>query len=88
MKNNIKNSWCKNPECKDYLIIDNENIVIKEYKGKNARALLKCKTCGKCFSDGIKWMKEQILKQNVPELRNADGTYGQWGTSGINNQNK
>ena len=38
--------------------------------------------------EGAKWMKEQILNQNIPELRNADGTYGQWGTSGINNQNK
>jgi hypothetical protein len=24
----------------------------------------------------------------MPELRNADGTYGSWGTSGNDNQNK
>jgi predicted proteasome-type protease len=33
---------------------------------------------------------EEYYKQNfnqMPELRNADGTYGSWGTSGNDNQN-
>ena len=34
---------------------------------------------------------EEYYKQNfnqMPELRNADGTYGSWETSGNDNQNK
>lgn len=44
-------------------------------------------------ADGFPEMTEEdhlnLVKEcfNVPELRNADGTYGQWGTNGIS-QNK
>ena len=43
--------WCWQKECPDYGKMDAGNIVLKERCGKDYRALLKCKTCGHCFSE-------------------------------------
>lgn len=47
----VSEFWCWNEECSDYGKKDQGNIRVKEYKGKNQRALLLCKTCGRCFSE-------------------------------------
>jgi transposase-like protein len=43
--------WCWNTECSDYGKKDHGNIVLKDRKGKNKFAILRCKTCNKCFSE-------------------------------------
>jgi hypothetical protein len=43
--------FCWNKVCPDYGINNQGNIVLKEKYGKNNHALLKCKTCTKCFSE-------------------------------------
>jgi len=43
--------FCWNKDCTDYGIKNQGNIVLKERYGKNNHALLKCKTCKKCFSE-------------------------------------
>lgn len=47
----LSSHWCWNKECQDYGVKGKGNIVFKEWKGKNKRALLRCRTCGKCFSE-------------------------------------
>jgi len=43
--------WCWQKDCPDYGKMDAGNIVLKERGGKDNRALLKCKTCRRCFSE-------------------------------------
>lgn len=47
----IEKFWCWNKKCPNYGKKGKGNIFIKEWKGKNQRALLMCKTCKKCFSE-------------------------------------
>jgi transposase-like protein len=48
---NIRNLGCLNKKCPDYGKRGNGNIYLKEYRGKDRRALFKCKTCNKCFCE-------------------------------------
>ena len=66
----IKECMCWNEACSDYGKKGNGNIVIKERKGKNQRALLKCKTCNKCFceSHGTPFFG---IKTPIPEIARA-----------------
>jgi transposase-like protein len=43
--------WCWQNDCIDYGKKGAGNIVLKERYGKDNRALLKCRTCGHCFSE-------------------------------------
>ena len=43
--------WCPWKNCKDYGRTGRSNIIIKEKFGKEERYLLKCRTCGHCFSE-------------------------------------
>jgi len=43
--------WCLNEECTDYGERGKGNIVLKEKYGKKGWCLLRCKTCGHCFSE-------------------------------------
>lgn len=43
--------WCWQKDCTDYGKKGAGNIVLKERYGKDNRALLKCRTCGHCFSE-------------------------------------
>ena len=47
----LSNYWCWQEDCPDHGKTCTGNIVLKERYGKDNRALLKCKTCGHCFSD-------------------------------------
>lgn len=47
----LSNYWCWQADCPDHGKTCAGNIVLKERYGKDNRALLKCKTCGHCFSD-------------------------------------
>ena len=47
----VSDFWCWNEECPDYGKKGQGNIRFKEYKGKCQNALLRCKTCGRCFSE-------------------------------------
>ncbi len=47
----LANYWCYNKGCPDYGRRNLGNIVIKEHYGTQDRALLKCRTCGHCFSE-------------------------------------
>jgi len=53
MKSNLELSkfWCWQKDCSDYGKTGIGNIVLKERYGKDNRALLKCRTCGHCFSE-------------------------------------
>ena len=48
---NLQDHSCCHEGCPDYGKRGLGNIVIKERYGKNDRALLKCRTCGHCFSE-------------------------------------
>lgn len=48
---NLLDFWCWYEDCPDYGKKELGNIVLKERYGKNNRALLKCRTCGHCFSE-------------------------------------
>ena len=48
---NLSKFWCWQKDCPDYGKMDSGNIVLKERCGNDNRALLKCKTCGHCFSE-------------------------------------
>jgi len=50
-KRDLSGFWCWHSDCPDYGKKCSGNIVIKEYYGKNDTALLKCRTCGHCFSE-------------------------------------
>ena len=43
--------WCWYEGCPDYGKKDAGNIIFKERYGRNNTALLRCKTCGHCFSE-------------------------------------
>jgi hypothetical protein len=43
--------WCWQKDCPDFGKKGAGNIVLKERYGKDNRALLKCRTCGHCFSE-------------------------------------
>jgi len=65
---NLSDYWCHHEGCQDYGIRDKGNIVVKERYGKNDRALLKCRTCGHCFSEtrgtiffGLSTSDEEVL---------------------------
>jgi transposase-like protein len=61
--------WCPRKDCKDYGKTGKGNIIIKEKYGKEERYLLKCRSCGHCFSEtrgtaffGLHLPKEEILR--------------------------
>ena len=71
MYSNIKISeyWCPNEECSDYEKRSEGNIVLKEKYGKKDQSLLRCKTCGHCFSEtrgtiffNLATPKEEVLR--------------------------
>lgn len=69
--------WYKG--CPDYGKKGAENIVFKERYGNNDTALLRCKTCGHCFSENrgtpffnLNTPKEQVLR--VLELLSEKGS--------------
>ena len=75
---NIKEFGCWNKDCPDFGKRGNGNILVKEVRGKNQRALLKCKTCNKCFCEthgtpifGLKTPMNEIANALVliPKLR-------------------
>jgi transposase-like protein len=43
--------WCPRKDCTDYGKTGKGNIIIKEKYGKEERYLLKCRSCGHCFSE-------------------------------------
>ena len=43
--------WCWHEDCPDYGKKGAGNIALKGRYGKNSTALLRCKTCGHCFSE-------------------------------------
>jgi transposase-like protein len=47
----LSDFWCWHKDCPDYGKKGSRNIVLKEFYGKNNTALLKCRTCGHCFSE-------------------------------------
>jgi transposase-like protein len=66
---NLVDYWCCHEDCSDYGKREIGNIVIKERYGKNNRAMLKCRTCGHCFSEtrgtiffGLNTPDEEVLK--------------------------
>ena len=69
--------WCWNDECPDHGKKGKGNIVLKERYGKLQNALLKCRTCGHCFSETrstvffrLKTPREEILRTMalIPEM--------------------
>ena len=50
-KFNGEKLYCRNRKCPNYGKKGNGNIILKEFKGRNKRALLMCKICKKCFSE-------------------------------------
>lgn len=66
---NLINYWCYHEGCPNYGKRGIGNIVIKEHYGKNNRAMLKCRTCGHCFSEtrgtifyGLNTPDDEVLK--------------------------
>ena len=47
----VSTFWCWHQSCPDYGKKGAGNIILKERYGKNDIALLRCKTCGHCFSE-------------------------------------
>jgi hypothetical protein len=75
---NANEYGCWNRDCPDFGKTGKGNILIKEIRGKNHRALLKCKTCNKCFCEthgtpffGLKTPMYEIANTLllIPELR-------------------
>jgi transposase-like protein len=67
MENNNIKKGCINKECPDFGKIDNGNLSIRREVGKNKIKMLRCKTCGKEFSErngtplfGLKISPEKI----------------------------
>jgi len=61
--------WCPREDCRDYGKTRKDSIIIKEKYGKEERYLLKCRTCGHCFSEtrgtaffGLHAPKEEVLR--------------------------
>jgi len=67
---NVSEFWCWNKKCPDYGKKGKGNIIPKERYGKHKHILLlKCKTCGHCFSENrgtvffqLKTPKEKVLR--------------------------
>jgi len=79
----VSRYWCPNRECPDYGEKGRRNIVLKEKYGKEERWLLKCKTCGHCFSEtrdtiffGLMTPREEVLRTlaMIPEKGSIRGT--------------
>jgi hypothetical protein len=51
LERDLSKFWCWDETCPDYGKKDAGNIVLKEFREKNNIALLKCRTCGHCFSE-------------------------------------
>ena len=66
-KIDLSGFYCPNDGCSDYGETGEGNIVLKERYGKKRTALLKCKTCGKCFSEnrGTPSFRLQTSKETV-----------------------
>jgi len=84
MQSNISVSeyWCWNENCPDYGTKGKGNIVPKERYGKKNTLLLKCKTCGHCFSEnrgtvffGLNVPREEVLRTlaMIPEKGSIRG---------------
>lgn len=74
--------WCWNKGCPDYGKKGKGNIVLKERYGKLRNALLKCRTCGHCFSEtrgtvffGFETPRREILRTlaMIPEKGSIRG---------------
>jgi len=74
--------WCWHEDCPDHGKIGAGNIVFKERYGKRNLALLKCKTCGHCFSEsrgtpffGLKASYEEVTDtlSSLPEKGSIRG---------------
>jgi transposase-like protein len=67
---NIKKFKCYNKNCPDFGKKGKGNIFVKELRGKDQRALLKCKTCNKCFCEthGTPFF---ALKTSMSEIANT-----------------
>jgi transposase-like protein len=66
---NLLDYACCHEGCPDYGKRELGNIVIKQRYGKNNYALLKCRTCGHCFSEtrgtvffGMNTSREEVCK--------------------------
>jgi len=79
----ISEYWCPNRECSDHGKKGKGNIIPKEKYGNEDRWLLKCKTCGHCFSEtrgtiffGLMTPKEEVLRilAMIPEKGSIRGT--------------
>ena len=65
----VSEFWCWNNGCPDYGKKCAGNIVFKERYGNNESVLLRCKTCGHCFSENrgtpffsLNTPKEEVLR--------------------------
>lgn len=74
--------WCWHEDCSDYGKRGAGNIVFKERYGKRNLALLKCRTCGHCFSEskgtpffGLKTSFEEVADtlSSLPEKGSIRG---------------
>jgi len=78
--------WVENgTETNVYVIRDKA----KELLEKEKEQIMKAYCDG--FDELLPFHENDYYNQTynqMPELRNADGTYGSWGTSGNDNQNK
>jgi transposase-like protein len=61
--------FCYHEGCRDYGKKGLGNIVIKEHCGKDNHAILKCRTCGHCFSEtrgtiffGLRTPVDEVLR--------------------------
>lgn len=82
METDLSKLWCWNKDCPDHGKKGLGNIVLKEIYGKNNRALFKCKTCKKCFSEthgtpffGLDTPEEEVMRTlaMIPEKGSIRG---------------
>jgi transposase-like protein len=82
-KIDVSEYWCPTKGCPDYGKKGKGNIVLKERYGKKEQWLLKCKTCGHCFSENrgtiffnLVTPREEVLRTlaMIPEKGSIRGT--------------
>ncbi len=73
---------CLNGDCPDYGLKGQGNTMLKERYGKSNHALLKCRTCKRCFSEtrgtaffGLDTLQEEVLRTlaMIPEKGSIRG---------------
>jgi hypothetical protein len=74
--------WCWQRDCSDNGKKGTGNIVLKERYGKDNRMLLKCRTCGHCFSEahgtpffGLNTSMDEVCRalEQIPEKGSIRG---------------